>query len=306
MSAYIPPSPNSPAVSYSELDGEWRTRKITLFGVVKSFVSQLKIGQDLTKVSLPAVLLYPFSMLETFGYRETGSFDQLFELNKEDRPLERLLTVVKWHLGVIQQETFHKKPYNPVLGEIHECWTESKEHGKTEFMGEQVSHHPPVSAFIVKNDQEKIFFECNLSFGVKFGGNHVSIVTDGNGVIHCAKHNEIYELPRRTPDMVIKNVVWGTKKIFWSGEVQITCAKTGYTANMRFKEDGSDNVVVGNITLLQPDGTEEELFKIQGKCGGKIFLIDKKTGEKKFFYDAGGNYNRNLIKLYSLLIQSLF
>lgn len=35
--------------SYVDKEGEWRYRKISLMGVVKSFVSQLKLGQDLTK-----------------------------------------------------------------------------------------------------------------------------------------------------------------------------------------------------------------------------------------------------------------
>jgi hypothetical protein len=56
-------------VSNVELDGEWKTRKISLMGVVRSFVSQLRPGQDLTRVSLPAVMLYPYSMLEVFAFR---------------------------------------------------------------------------------------------------------------------------------------------------------------------------------------------------------------------------------------------
>ncbi len=64
-------------------DGEWKNRKITLMGVLRSFITQLKPGQDLTRVSLPAVLLYPYSMLEVFGLRELGSFDILCRLNRE-------------------------------------------------------------------------------------------------------------------------------------------------------------------------------------------------------------------------------
>jgi hypothetical protein len=60
-----------------DLDAEWRTRKISFFGVVKSFVSQLKPGQELTKVSLPAHLLFPFSILEVCGQRELNYFEVL-------------------------------------------------------------------------------------------------------------------------------------------------------------------------------------------------------------------------------------
>lgn len=85
--------PGTEAISYIEQQGEWRTRKITLFGVVRSLLSDLKIGQDMTRVSLPATLLYPFSMLEVFSARELGVFHLLFDLNKIEDPYQRMLQV---------------------------------------------------------------------------------------------------------------------------------------------------------------------------------------------------------------------
>eukprot|EP00027_Filamoeba_sp_ATCC50430_P009187 CAMPEP_0168561338 /NCGR_PEP_ID=MMETSP0413-20121227/11542_1 /TAXON_ID=136452 /ORGANISM="Filamoeba nolandi, Strain NC-AS-23-1" /LENGTH=767 /DNA_ID=CAMNT_0008592703 /DNA_START=91 /DNA_END=2394 /DNA_ORIENTATION=- len=274
-------------ISLADQDGEWRTRKINLLGVVRSFVSQLRPGQDLTRVSLPAILLYPFSMLEVFGCRELAAFDLLLQMNKQESAYDRIQTVVKATLATIQQETFHKKPYNPVLGETHECYMESREHGTTNFVAEQVSHHPPVSAIYIRNDQEGIDLACNLSFGVRFGGNYVSIVTDGAAYITCDKYGEQYELPRRTPDMVIKNVVWGTKRIYWSGELSISCAKTGYFANLAFKESGNDNVVNGTIGVIT-DSSEEILLTLEGKCGSQVYATDRRH-EKKLFFDGEAN-----------------
>jgi hypothetical protein len=77
-------------------------------------------------------------------------------LNKEEDPLQRFLVLVKWLLATIQQETFYKKPCNPVIGEIHEACTESPVFGKTTFVAEQVSHHPPISACYISNEQEGI------------------------------------------------------------------------------------------------------------------------------------------------------
>jgi hypothetical protein len=125
-------------MSLVDQDGEWKFRKITLMGVVRSFVSQLRPGQDLTRVSLPAVLLHPYSMLEVIGYRELTYFELLLDLNKEPDPMQRMILVLRWILSTIQQETFHKKPYNPVLSETHECYISSEQYGKTEFIAEQV------------------------------------------------------------------------------------------------------------------------------------------------------------------------
>ena len=42
-----------------------------------------------------------------------------------------------------------KKPFNPVLGETYEF---IDPHYNTHFIAEQVSHHPPISAYYAYND----------------------------------------------------------------------------------------------------------------------------------------------------------
>jgi hypothetical protein len=112
-------------------------------------------------------------------------------------------------------------------------------------MSNQVSHHPPISAFIVTNAQENINLSSNISFNVKFGGNYVSVVTEGPAMISVEDRGEQYEMSKCLPDMVIRNVVWGTKRIFWSGEISVTCPTTGYSASLVFGESGTDNIVKG-------------------------------------------------------------
>lgn len=68
--------------SYVDEVGEWSTRKISLFGVVRSVVSQLKPGQDMTKVSLPCAFLEPYSILELAALRLGGHFSILSEYVK--------------------------------------------------------------------------------------------------------------------------------------------------------------------------------------------------------------------------------
>ncbi len=85
-----------------EQDGEWRTRKITIMGVLRSFVGQLRpgskifllmVGQDLTRVSLPAALLHPYSILEVLCIRQLSYVELLFAVNTETDPLERMVVL---------------------------------------------------------------------------------------------------------------------------------------------------------------------------------------------------------------------
>lgn len=50
-----------------------------------------------------------------------------------------------------RMEQMSKKPFNPVLGEELNAWTEHAVHGPTLLKAEQVSHHPPVSALVMGN-----------------------------------------------------------------------------------------------------------------------------------------------------------
>ena len=48
-----------------------------------------------------------------------------------------------------------KKPYNPIIGEMFRCaWSDETSKSRTFFIAEQVSHHPPVSAFYCSNRKE--------------------------------------------------------------------------------------------------------------------------------------------------------
>lgn len=280
--------PDEPAESYVDKDGEWKNRKINLFKVVKGFISQLKLGQDLTKVSLPAEVCTPYGLLEVMGSREISKFHLLFDLNKEQTELGRFLSALRFFLATVPQEKFEKKPWNPVLGENHITWVDHDIDDRTIFVGEQVSHHPPMSAFNISNIRQEITCDANICFTVNFGGNQVTVATSGALSIHAKKVNETYELTKYLPEMVIKNVVWGKKYIIWVGEVIMNCPQTGYKATLRFKEKDNQNVVNGEIT--KSNKPNETIIHINGVCGQKIFTRTPLSKENNLLIDLIAEY----------------
>lgn len=64
---------------------------------------------DFIYFSLPAVLLDPYSILETVAFRNLNAFEILFELNNQEDPFQKFLIVLKWLLCCLPQERFHKK-----------------------------------------------------------------------------------------------------------------------------------------------------------------------------------------------------
>jgi hypothetical protein len=96
---------NEPFKSYSDIRGEWEKRKISLFGVARSVISQLSFGQDLTSIGLPSIFLQPYSLLELSATRKLGYFNQnLMTFNEVNSDLDRLFLVLRWFFAYISEE----------------------------------------------------------------------------------------------------------------------------------------------------------------------------------------------------------
>ncbi|ELK33234.1 Oxysterol-binding protein-related protein 8 [Myotis davidii] len=99
-----------------------------------------------------------------------------------------------------------KKPYNPILGETFRClWIHPRTNSKTFYIAEQVSHHPPISAFYVSNRKDGFCISGSILAKSKFYG-----------------------------------ILYGTMTLELGGTVNITCQKTGYSAILEFKLKDSE------------------------------------------------------------------
>jgi len=271
-------------------DAEWRTREINIMSLVRSFLSQLSPGQDITKISLPSVLCHPFSMLELISHRELLLFHILFELNHYTDPLERFMVVVKWFLGLVRSETMEKKPFNPVIGETHVCWVvnqldeQNQPENITEFISEQVSHHPPVSAFFLRNAKYNITVEGATCFGVKLSTNSATVTT--SGPVTVTTENEEFHLTKCVPDLNICNTVMpGKKYIIWTGEVKISCPQYGLVAAIYTEERyGRVNGIQGIV--YHQNEPNKHIYRLDGVCGQKTYYWQSgKEKEKKILID---------------------
>jgi hypothetical protein len=181
------------------------------------------------------------------------------------------------------------------LGENYEAFVSSKDFGKSNYIAEQVSHHPPVSALHLWNEQENVTFDSNITFNVRFGGNYVNVGLLGTVTIGFHDRGEIIESNKFVPDMLVKNVIWGTKRIFWVGEVNLVSSKSGLSAIIAFRESNNENTIRATITDTK---TEQVLYELDGKCSGEIYLIDKRRGnEKKLLIDV----DRKLLRCFLMI-----
>jgi len=249
----------------NEQDAEWRTREINMVQLVRSFLSQIYPGQDISKISLPSVLCHPFSMLEIISHRELLLFHVLFELDNIQDPLERLLVVLKWYLSITRTETLEKKPFNPIISETHICCANHTPDDQSEYISEQVSHHPPISAFILRNKSHQITIQGSASFAVKLFTNSAKVTTSGPVGIRTERDG--YDVTGFVPNISINNTVMpGRKYIYWNGEIKISCPESGYVASLTFEERPYRVNGIQGCVYHKAD-PNKNIYIIDGICG---------------------------------------
>jgi hypothetical protein len=111
-------------------------------------------------------------------------------------------------------------------------------------------HHPPTSAFEFHNPQHGVTVSGNMNFGVMFHTNSVTVGTKGGLKVRLTLPDgteELYLLEEGVPDMLIKNVIFGTKYVYWTGSLHVNCPSTGFHAQLGFGYEDSENVLNGVI-----------------------------------------------------------
>ncbi|XP_056312189.1 oxysterol-binding protein-related protein 8 isoform X1 [Danio aesculapii] len=253
--------------------------------LIWTLLKQVRPGMDLSKVVLPTFILEPRSFLDKLSdYYYHADF--LSEAAVEENAYNRMKKVVKWYIsGFYKKPKGLKKPYNPIIGETYRClWIHSRTNSKTFYIAEQVSHHPPVSAFYVSNRKDGFCLSGSILAKSKFYGNSLSAILDGEARLTFLNRGEDYVM--NMPYAHCKGILYGTMTLELGGQVCIACEKTGYSAQLEFKlkpflgSSDSVNQISGKIKL-----GKEVLATLEGHWDSEVFINDKKTGELETFWN---------------------
>ncbi|XP_015766303.1 PREDICTED: oxysterol-binding protein-related protein 8-like [Acropora digitifera] len=244
--------------------------------ILWALLKQVKPGMDLSRVTLPTFILEPRSFLDKLSDFYFHS-DILSRAAREENAYNRMKEVVRWYLsGFYKKPKGLKKPYNPILGETFRCFWLHPNGTRSHFVAEQVSHHPPVSAFYVSNREEGYVVNCSCLAKSKFYGNSSSAILDGSATMTLLRFGEEYVMS--LPYAHCKGILIGTLTMELGGVVTINCEKTGYKAEIEFKlkpfwkKSGESNFVSGKIKM-----GKETLCRIEGKWDGEVIIVDLKA-----------------------------
>ncbi|XP_063957102.1 oxysterol-binding protein-related protein 11-like isoform X1 [Lytechinus pictus] len=274
--------------------------------IILHLLSQLKLGMDLTKVVLPTFILERRSLLEMFA--DFMALPHMFARIPTLPTAEaRMLAVVEYYLSsfhVGRKGSLAKKPYNPILGETFHCsWvvpsspstsqsqdsmlngdqsgrgasSDGRGSDRVTFVAEQVSHHPPVSAFYAECAAKRICMNASVWTKSKFLGMSIGVNMIGECAVHVLEHGETYTLT--FPNAYGRSIL----TIPWmelGGKVLIQCAKSNYSASIVFHTKPFYGGKVHRLTAEVKNPASQTICKVNGEWNGTL-EFNYSSGEHK-------------------------
>ncbi|KAF8707881.1 Oxysterol-binding protein, partial [Rhizoctonia solani] len=248
--------------------------------IVMSIISQLRIGMDLQRVAFPTFVLEPRSMLERITDFMSHP-DLIF-----GQPEERFIRVLRYYLsGWHIKPKGVKKPYNPVLGEFFRCRYDYPNGTQAFYIAEQVSHHPPISAYFYISPANKVRIVGELRPKSKFLGNSVMTVMEGENRVLLMGKPEDGEYVISMPNMYARGILFGKMVLELGDMCAVKCEKTGMVCDVEFKTkgffSGGYNGVSGRVKQGNTDVAE-----VSGLWSSSMEYKSLKTNDKRVLFDA--------------------
>ncbi|CAE6430945.1 unnamed protein product [Rhizoctonia solani] len=253
--------------------------------IVMSIISQLRIGMDLQRVAFPTFVLEPRSMLERITDFMSHP-DLIFGQVDSAAPEERFFRVLRYYLsGWHIKPKGVKKPYNPVLGEFFRCRYDYPNGTQAFYIAEQVSHHPPISAYFYISPANKVRIVGELRPKSKFLGNSVMTVMEGENRVLLMGKPEDGEYVISMPNMYARGILFGRMVLELGDMCMVKCEKTGMTCDVEFKTkgffSGAYNTVSGRVKQGNTD-----IAEVSGMWSSSMEYKSLKNNEKRVLFDA--------------------
>ncbi|KAI3357483.1 hypothetical protein L3Q82_015891 [Scortum barcoo] len=188
------------------------------------------IGMELSKIAMPVVFNEPLSFLQRISeYMEhTHLINKACSLSDS---IDRMQVVAAFAVSAVASQWERTgKPFNPLLGETYELVREDEGY---RLISEQVSHHPPVSAFHAQSLKQEFEFHGSIYPKLKFWGKSVEAEPKGTMTLELLKFKEAYTWTN--PMCCVHNIILGKLWIEQYGTVEIVNHSTGDKCVLNFK-----------------------------------------------------------------------
>lgn len=264
--------------------------------IITALISQLRVGMDLSKVTFPTFVLEPRSMLERITDFMSHP-DLIFGSENCSDPEERFIRILQYYLaGWHIKPKGVKKPYNPVLGEFFRCRYDYANGTRGYYVAEQVSHHPPISAFFYISPANRVCIVGELRPKSKFLGNSVSTTMEGENRITLLGIPEDGEYVVTMPNMYARGILFGKMVLELGDTCVVKNERHRLTCDLEFKTkgffSGTYNAIAGRV---RRGGAE--FGEVLGRWSHVMEFKSSKTGSKSILFDAAKD-GQNIAPMY--------
>ncbi|TYJ55140.1 hypothetical protein B9479_004177 [Cryptococcus floricola] len=213
-----------------------------------SFIKSLtRMTGDLSSMTAPPFILSPTSLTEFPAYWCQHP-DEFAAISQGKDEFERMERVLRWFIGTLRAQYTtrnekmgsEKKPLNPVLGELfYGVWPDVGGRGETKLIVEQVSHHPPITAYYIENKVAGVKLQGHSGQKTSFTGTAINVKQSGHAILTVQpktggkEEKYLITLPR----LRIEGVLWGSPYIELTDSNAIQ-SSTNLTAQIDYKGKG--------------------------------------------------------------------
>jgi len=171
------------------------------------------------------------------------------------------------------------------LGEFFRCRYDYPNGTQGFYIAEQVSHHPPISAFYYVSPVNKVAIVGELRPKSKFLGNSVSTTMEGESRITLMDRPEDAEYVLTMPNMYARGILFGKMVIELGDTCTVRNGAQDLHADIEFKTKGFFSGTYNALAGRVKHGSNE-LGEVMGKWSALMEFKTAKTGEKRTLFDA--------------------
>ncbi|XP_043284717.1 oxysterol-binding protein-related protein 2 isoform X2 [Venturia canescens] len=215
---------------------------------------------------MPVVFNEPLSFLQRVAeYMEYAKLLKIAAM--EQNPVSRLQYVAAFAVSALASNWDRLgKPFNPLLGETYELQRED-----FRIVCEQVSHHPPVSAFHA--DSDGFVFHGSIHPKLKFWGKSIEVHPKGIVTVELPKWKEAYTW--QNVNCILHNVLVGQLWIEQLGALEVKqYGGANLKATLSFKSAGWNGKDLHRVEGFITDPDKKKLVFIYGKWTENLRACD--------------------------------
>ncbi|XP_035500993.1 oxysterol-binding protein-related protein 2 isoform X1 [Scophthalmus maximus] len=230
--------------------------------------------EELSKVAMPVEFNEPLSFLQRMSeYMEHAHL--IHKACGLSDSLDRMQVVAAFAVSAVASQWERTgKPFNPLLGETYELVREEEGY---RLISEQVSHHPPVSAFHAQSLKQEFEFHGSICPKLKFWGKSVEAEPKGTMTLELLKHKETYTWTN--PMCCVHNIILGKLWIEQYGTVEIFNHSTGEKCVLNFRPCGMFGKELHKVEGHIQDKSKKRRRVIYGKWTESMYSVDHKVYE---------------------------